>query len=190
MQKKTTILILIIVIVLLLIGGVYWWWQGEAELKELNKNLPEGIRVEKRNGQEVIINTIDGYEIKVPEEWGGIEKVDYREASTTQQKWIFLEGDKGQITEIRSHKLTQENIELKSWVKNWIKELQGSRFAPSASILGEEKIGNYEVIKVIDEKPITGTFFFYYFQKGSQIYEIYTDYSEESIRDIILNMSF
>ena len=77
MQKKTTILILIIVIVLLLIGGVYWWWQGEAELKELNKNLPEGIRVEKRNGQEVIINTIDGYEIKVPEEWGGIEIAEY-----------------------------------------------------------------------------------------------------------------
>ena len=187
MQKKTTILILIIVIVLLLIGGVYWWWQGEAELKELNKNLPEGIRVEKRNGQEVIINTIDGYEIKVPEEWGEIEIAEYlnKESGLTlksknTEDWVS-------ISEFNE----EQNTDLFSWVEKRIKDLEGIRFSPSpfTFILGEEKIGNYEVIKVIDE-AITGTFFFYYFQKGSQIYEIYTDYSEESIRDIILNMSF
>jgi len=76
MSKKTTISI-IVIILLLIGGGVYYWWQNETELSELNKNLPQGIRVEKRDGQEVVVNTIDGYEIKIPKEWGGLENIEY-----------------------------------------------------------------------------------------------------------------
>jgi len=85
----------------------------------------------------------------------------------------------------------KDDINLFSWVEKRIKDLEGIRFSssPSTSITGKEKIGNYEVVKVKDE-AITGTFFFYYFQQNSKVYEIYTDYSEESIKEVILNGSF
>lgn len=185
MQKKT--IILIIVIVLLLIGGgVYWWGQGEAELKELNKNLPDGIRVEKRNGQEVIINTIDGYEIKVPEEWGGIEIAEYlnKESGLTlksknTEDWVS----------INNYEIT-EGTNLNSWLKEHFENYSLSFPESITSITGEEKIKNYEIIKVKVEHPMTGTTFFYFFQQGSNVYKIYTDYSEKSIRAIILNGHF
>jgi len=76
MKKNIVILIVVGVILILAIGVVYFFWQGGPRLRSINKNLPKGIRVEKRNGQEVVVNDIDGYEIKVPKEWGGVREVE------------------------------------------------------------------------------------------------------------------
>lgn len=189
MNKK--FIIFIILILLLIAGKVFWWWESGKELRELNKSLPEGIKVEKREGQQVVVNKKDGYEIKVPDEWKGVRNLNYREIEDGRQRTIYLEANEGQIIEIRTHQLAQTNIELESWVKDLIESLQDSRYSPNTLILGKEKIGNYEILKTKEEGThIMPTFYFYYFQKDSKIYEIFTDYSEENIRDIILKGKF
>ncbi len=186
MNKK--IIILILIFVILAIGSAlafYLLWQGGPDLRSLNKGLPEGIRVEKRNNQEVIVNKLDGYEITIPENWGGIGKAEYVGKKQAQ----FIIGAKK--TDDRVVLIVVENnqkLELAQWIKNRFQEFQGGRFY-NPLIVGEEKIGNYNIVKVQDESPV-GVFFFYYIQKDSKIYEIYSDYSEKSIKDIILSGNF
>lgn len=186
MSKK--IIFSIIVISILAVGGFFCWWQNGAELRELNKNLPDGIRVVQRNGSQVVINQKDGYEIKVPEGWGGLEKVRYKEIENNQEKYLLLEGNNGVVIEMRQHTINEVGVE--EWLEKQKEGLKNPRFGDFTIFLGEEKIGNYEILKLKNESPIVGTIFTYLFKKDSQIYEIYTDCSEESIRDVILNGTF
>ncbi|HOK34764.1 MAG TPA: hypothetical protein PLB19_01335 [Candidatus Paceibacterota bacterium] len=190
MSKKITISIIVIAL-LLIGGGVYWWWQSKVELQELNKNLPQGIRVERRNNQEVVVNTLDGYEIKVPKEWGGLENVEYLDKesgltlkSKNTEDWVLINSYEN------SYEIENSKSNLNDWLNIHFKE-QPLFFPESiTSIFGEENIKNYHIIKVKTDDPLIGTHFFYYFQQNSKIYEIYTDYSEESIREVILNGNF
>jgi len=185
MKKKLVILIVVGVILILAIGVVYFFWQGGPEIRRLNKNLPEGIRIEKRGDQQVIVNKKDGYEIKVPKEWGGVREVEY----LGEEEGQFIVGAKktDERVVIIVSKIKNE-IDLLSWIKNRFQDFQGTRFY-SPVIVGEERIGNHNIIKAKDESPV-GTFFFYYFEAKSKIYEIYSDYSEKSIRAVILNGNF
>ena len=181
MNKK--FIIFGIFILLLIAGGVFWWWQSGKELKELNKSLPEGIRVEKRQGQEVIVNKKEGYEIKVPKDWGGIKRIEYLGnellvGAKTTEDWASIS------------MYNSENRDLNLWLKEHFKE-NTLRFPDAiTSIVGDETIGNLKVTKVITDDPEIGLTYFFYFQKDSKIYEIYSDLSEQSIRNVILNSSF
>jgi len=186
MKKNIVILIVVGVILILAIGVVYFFWQGGPEIRRLNKNLPEGIRIEKRGDQQVIVNKKDGYEIKVPKDWGGVREVEYlsKESGLTigaqdTEDWVSVS-----VYEVL------RGIDFDVWLKQFLKDHPLSFPEKITSIIGEEKIKNYKVIKIKVEHPMTGTTFFYYFQTDSHIYEIYTDYSEKSIRAVILNGNF
>ena len=75
-MNKKLVIIFVILIFLAVTGGVFWWQSG-AELRELNKDLPEGIKITKdTSGQYKVTNKKDGYEIQWPEE---ISKAAYQE---------------------------------------------------------------------------------------------------------------
>ena|SRR3989338_1198780 len=85
MGKKVIFLISIIVVLLLAGGGVFYWWQNQADVRELNKTLPVGVRVEKSlAGEYKVVNDIDGYEFKVPGGWMGVQEIAYTPESTEQ----------------------------------------------------------------------------------------------------------
>ena len=175
MKKR---IIVFIIIILILTGGFFCWWETGSELRRLNKNLPEGIRVIEKEGRQVIVNKKDGYEIKVPEKWGKLEGVDYTGEN------LGLGGREGNWITIISYNV-EKDIDLEKWIMNRIEKSN----LVEPQIIGKEKIKNYEVIKIKDFGGLLGDVFFYYFKDDSKIYEFYSD-SEESIRDVITNGSF
>ncbi len=182
MSKKTTIILITIIALILISGGVYLW-KNKAELQELNKNLPQGIRVERRDNQEVVVNTLDGYEIRVPKEWGGLENVDFREIGN--EKILSIEGKKYQIATITIHNI-DKNIDMVSYVKNLWEESPITYTRPE--IFEQGKLGNYDLIKAKDFGGEVGDIFFYYLKSDSKIYEFSSD-SEEVIQSVI-NINF
>jgi len=80
--------IILIVIGLILIGaGLFYWWQNQADVRELNKDLPDGIKVVKSIlGEEYrVVNKIDGYNFEIPIEaksWNKIGSVEYKDLTT------------------------------------------------------------------------------------------------------------
>ena len=79
--KQSTLKIISISLVLILAGaltyvGIRFGFRGEVGV--LNKTLPDGIRIEKREGQYELINEKDGYLIKIPNAGRGkIQEVSY-----------------------------------------------------------------------------------------------------------------
>ncbi|MBT9167583.1 MAG: hypothetical protein DDT19_00921 [Syntrophomonadaceae bacterium] len=66
MDKKTIVLIMLLLLTIAG-GGAFWWWQSGKELRELNKDLPEGVKVVKSlTGQYRVANERDGYRINWP----------------------------------------------------------------------------------------------------------------------------
>ena len=67
-MKKKIIIIISIVLILVAGGGFFWWNGNQKDVRELNKNLPEGVRVMKSliGNEYKVVNKIDGYEFKVP----------------------------------------------------------------------------------------------------------------------------
>ena len=184
MPKK--IIILVFIILILIAGGGFFWWDGnQKDVRGLNKNLPEGVRVVKSLfGKEYkVVNKIDGYEFKVPEEWGGIEDVDYipeREVKGFQSANITIEGLKGEarLMGISSFK-EKEDLNLKDWAQKMFNAfgLVGD-FTP-------ETVGDFETIKT-QENIHLGGMYVYFLKKNLRIYVI-TGGSEEFIRYIIAN---
>ncbi|MDI6591865.1 MAG: hypothetical protein QME61_02950 [Patescibacteria group bacterium] len=186
MSKK--IVIPLIVILFFVIGGIFYW-QDQKEIRELNKNLPEGVRVAKSLfGDEYrVVNKIDGYEFKVPKEWeefGKIQEAEYNEWK--ENKLITREGElglkgAGGLLAISTSKLKDNNVNLNSFVENWCQI-----YVPSSTreILNE-RISNFEVIKVQDKKHLADLKFFF-FKSNSKIYRI-SLIKDEFIQEIILN---
>ncbi|MCD6220000.1 hypothetical protein J7K43_06425 [Candidatus Calescamantes bacterium] len=155
-------------------------------MRRLNRNLPEGIRVIEKEGRQIIVNKKDGYEIKVPEKWGELEGVDYREVEN--KKIVNFEGVNGEIVEIKVFDIpNKNNIEINNWIKNRWQKLPELYINPV--IIGKESINGYNVIKSKSFGGLMGELFFYYLKTNSKIYEFSSD-SEESIRDVITNGSF
>ena len=186
MSKKIIFLITVIVSAVFLIVAslsFYFFWQGGPRLRSINKNLPEGIRVEKRNGQEVVVNKLDDYEITAPKDWSEFKKVEYRKIDS--EKIVDLESVNSQLIEIKTFSDTKKEIE--EWLRERWANTPGVYIKPE--VLGNEKIGKYIVLKVKDFGGEVGDIFFYYLKANSKIYEFTSD-SEKSIKDIILNGNF
>jgi len=183
MNRVKKIIIPIIAILLLILGGVFYW-KNQQDVKELNTNLPEGVRVVKTlNGKYKVVNKIDGYEFKVPEEWGGIEEIEYiaeRNINNMKVVSIGLEGVNGyaRILSLDVYYLNGD-VDLKQWAKNLLNtfELKG--------ILLEETIKNFTTIKTKEEEHLGGTYI-YFLQNDLKVY-VLNNGSEEFIQDIIIN---
>ena len=185
MKKKTLFLIILGLLIVVLAGGVFWWWQDQSEVKELNKNLPKGVRVVKSLfGKEYkVINEIDGYELKIPKEWGGLAKIEYFEEEKNRTTGLSLEGLRGKEKELGviCYKLNQENISLEDWVKELFRKFKLSDLIK----IEKKKIGDFEVVQVRAEEQFKG-FVWNFFKKNLKIYEI-DGISNELLREIILN---
>lgn len=186
MGKKVIFLISIVVVLLLAGGGVFYWWQNQADVRELNKTLPEGIGVAKSlvGNEYSVVNKIDGYEFKVPPEWGGISEVEYvpeREEKGYRGTSIGLKGKEGgsTIVSVDLFKIEKPDGNLELWAKN---------FFTTFGLIGEfykEQIGKFETIKTQENVHLVGMFV-YFFQDGSTIYSVVNG-SEEFTRYIITN---
>jgi len=184
MNKK--IIFSLIVILVFAGGGFFWWWQDQKDVRELNKDLPEGVRVVKNfAGEYRVVNKIDGYEIKVPEEWRGLKEVKYHEEEEgiPGVTGLTLEGIEGRERAfgIISHKLDQPDISLEFWV-----EIQFQKFGLSETTQFRKfKVGDFDIIQVKTEEYFAD-FAWYFFKKNQRVYEIQS-VSEEFIREIITN---
>ena len=185
MGKKVIFLISIIVVLLLGSGGVFYWWQNQADVRDLNKTLPVGVRVEKSlAGEDKVVNDIDGYEFKVPKEWRGVSEVEYvpeREEKGYQGTSIGLRGKEGgsTIVSIDFFKAGGHDGDLTSWAKN---------FFNTFGLVGEfykDTVQEFEIIKTQENVHLLGAFV-YIFKKESTIYSV-TNGSEDFIRYIITN---
>jgi len=176
-----------VVILILAAGGFFYWQQNQADVKELNKNLPDGVRVVKSLiGEEYkVVNKIDGYEFKIPPEWQGIKEIEYFPQETEQgytDSSIGLEGNQGEgrVTGVDSFKLDESRTsELKEWAETYFETF---------GLIGEfvnGKIGDLEIVKTRENVHLGGMHV-YFFQKEFNLYGIVCS-SEEFIRYIIIN---
>jgi hypothetical protein len=164
-------------------GGFFYWWQGQADVRELNKTLPEGIRVEKSLfGEEYkVVNNIDGYEFALPPEWGALQSIDYFAYTEQNTSGLILESNQGDFVRLDLYKLNSEKTELTPWLEKLNEE--------SMNIYKnreEEILGDYRVIKASEGDLALAIS--YFFKVKSKIYEIrVTIPSENFAKEIILN---
>ena len=193
MKKKTLFLIILGLLIVVLTGGVFWWWQDQSEVKELNKNLPKGVRVVKSlfRKEYKVINEIDGYELKIPKKWGGIEGIEYStfEKEEGIKSFLFLVASKkGEgFTGIELYRETSADKNLELWAKKWAEEHEPfliTQIKRGMVKIEKEKLGNLEAVEF---KTKTGSVLSYFFQKNFKIYRLWGGAPDKSIREVILN---
>ncbi|MBU4351370.1 hypothetical protein KKH63_03545 [Patescibacteria group bacterium] len=188
-MRRKIIVSLLIIAFLVVAGGSFYWWQNQQDVREINKTLPEGIKVVKGlfNKEYKVVNNIDGYEFNVPKAWEGIEKIEYvpeeEEAifDGTKVTGIGLKGSRGGATafSIDVYLVNKLDLELIEYAKEiWV-------FYGLDGELKEEKINGIPIVKGFEEKHLMGTFV-YFLKNGNNLY-IINNGSEEFIQEIILN---
>ncbi len=177
---------LFIIILAFIGGGFFYWWSSQADVRELNKTLPEGVRVIKSliGDEYKVVNKIDNYEFKIPPEWQGVREVEYIPERTEKEyiaASIGLEGNEGtgKIIAIDQFRSTTSISSLKNWAENNLKT-----FGLTADF-NEGIIGEFEVVKT-QEFLFSVLGYIYFFKNDSVIYAI-TCGSEEYIYYIITN---
>ncbi|MBI4101556.1 MAG: hypothetical protein HY443_01150, partial [Candidatus Nealsonbacteria bacterium] len=117
MMKK---LIGLIIILLLFAGGIFFWRNNTKDVRELNKGLPKGVRVEKSlfgfGNEYKVVNKIDGYEFKVPERLRGIKSLDYFFDQEQNSSGLIVESISDDFIRFVRHKLNPESTGLEEWV--------------------------------------------------------------------------
>ncbi len=184
MNKKIIVLVSAAVLIFA-VGGFFWWNGNQKDVRELNKNLPKGVRVVKSLfGEEYkVVNKIDGYEFRVPGEWRGVKEVAYT-SERIEEGYTFdsieLEGKEGagRIIGLNRFQIEQSDVNLEEWAKNSF-EISGLK-----SDFSKDKIGKSEIIKTKEQIGIIG--YVYFFKKNLSLYTL-TGGSEEFIREIIFN---
>jgi len=151
----------------------------DKEIRELNKNLPQGVYFEKRGKELFLINKLDGYELKIPKSWEGVREVRYVDNG------VHLEGKNYQLLSIFSYSLKDKNISVEKWVS---KEVIPTGKFVEPKIIEKTKISFYEVIGIKDFGGMMGELFFFYLKRpqGSRIYEFLSD-SKEVVKEAIVN---
>lgn len=184
MDRTKKLIILSVFVLLLIAGGVFNWW-NQRDVRILNENLPEGIRVVKTLwGDYKVVNKIDGYEFKIPREWKGIEEIKYI-PNNKEEKYLVasiniksVEVKKGGIA-IDCFQITNKEYELENYVKRIFEEhgLSGD--------LIHDVIEENEIIKVQENVHLGGEYI-YFLKENSSIYAI-TGKSKKDIQEIIIN---
>ena len=185
-MKKKILVSLFVLVLLAIAGEIFWHWQNQKDVRNINKTLPEGVRVAKSlfGKDYTVVNKIDGYEFKVPEAWEGIEEIEYvpeEIVMAIKTTGIGIEGKIGgsRILSIDVYFLDTENSNLfdqaqKIWT---FFELSGD--------LIEISIGELKVVKAQENVYLGGTYV-YFWRIGNKLY-VANNGSEEFIQEIILN---
>jgi len=179
-------IVLSVLVLSLFGGGFFYWWNSQADVRELNKTLPKGVSVAKSlfGNEYKVINKIDDYEFKVPNEWRGVREVEYipnRTEGGYTATSIGIEGNEGagRIISVDRYKSGGDMSNIKSWAETNFKtfELVGD--------FKEDTIGEFDIVKT-EENVHLGGMLIYVFKKDKAIYAIVNG-SEEFIKYIILN---
>src|SRR3989344_5107056 len=154
MVKKV---ILALVVLGFLAGGFLYWWNSQADVRELNKDFPEGVRVVKSLfGEDYkVVNKIDGYSFKVPREWGGLEVIEYvpeRTEGGYTATSIGAKGNKGAgiILSVDRYKLEGDMGNIKSWA-----ETNFETFGLVGNF-NEDKMGEFDIVKTQENVHLGG----------------------------------
>ena len=170
------------IIILALIGGGFFYWQNnQADVRELNKTLPEKVKVVKSlfGDEYKVVNGIDGYEFKIPPEWQGIKEIEYipeREVEGYRVASVGLGSKSEDIFSIDLY-FVQQDIDLTQWADKLFQKfgLEG--------VFDTDSINNFKVVKTIEKKYLGGTYV-YFLESNSKIY-VFNSSSEEFIQYII-----
>lgn len=178
-------IILVIAVLGLAGGGLFYWWNNQQDVRELNKTLPEGVKVAKSlvGNEYKVVNKIDGYEFKVPKEWRGVKIIEYRPEETERNRTasgVYLEGGEGMrsIISVDAYKKNQPNIDIEEWAESLFDD-----YGLSAEFK-KDKIGVHDLLSAQEEEHLAGAYI--YFLDSSKIY-VFTGRLEEFIKYIILN---
>jgi len=149
MSKKTIISITIIALILIG-GGVYlWWWQ----IQQPKDVIPEGVKVEIKNGKKIIKNEIAGYEVEVPSDWSIYgEKVERLEFFRVKEKNTNSETIRGCKVDIN-----QENFEKQS-LNGWIQKRDQERLKEEKNEPSSTRIIEENNITLIDRPVLERTY--------------------------------
>jgi len=183
-MKKKIFILVIVFAVLAIAGSIFYYWQSQKQVWALNKTLPKEVRVGKSifGNKYKVVNKIDGYEFKIPEQWAGIKEIEYipkEEASGYVASTIYLEGNVGgsRIVTVNKFNAKEGSIDLKRWAENFFDEF---------GLVGdftEEWVGNIKIVKTTEEKHLLGMYVIF-FEKDEKFYRLING-SEEYIKQII-----
>lgn len=180
--------VVLAVLVLGLFGGGFFYWQrSQADVRELNKNLPDGVKVVKSlfGNEYRVVNKLDGYSFKVPDEWKGVSDIEYisvREAEGYRGTSLNIGGNTGIGNSVGIDNYISGG-EMKGDLKSWA-ESNFKTFGLTGTFF-EDVVGQINVVKAKEEIHLLGEQV-YFFKKELNIYVI-TGGSEEFIKEIILN---
>ena len=188
-MKKLIFFATSVVVLILVAVGFFYWWQNQADVRELNKTLPEGVRVIKSliGNEYGIANKIDGYEFKTPIQWAGFEKeIEYiPERGVSDFKVIGSLGFEGKAYTARPFSIDVYDISDKLDVDltNWAKNLW-TTFSLNGE-LQQDIVQNIPVVKVFESEHLGNTYV-YFMKQNTKIY-VFNNKLEEDIRYIISN---
>ena len=170
----------VVLVLVLVAGGFFYWRQNQADVRALNKTLPEGVRVVKSLfGDEYSVkNKIDGYEFKIPLKMTNLKEVKYYEEEDSNG--ISLESLDEEFLGVGVYKINAIDIDLESWVDGWM-----NKFETFSWTKEKDEIGDFETM-ILKEKEYFGGGIEYFFKKTSKIYSIST-LSEDFGNYIIAN---
>ncbi len=184
-MKKKILVSLFVLALLVIAGGGFYWWQNQKDVREINKTLPLGVKVEKSlfGNDWWVKNKIDSYEFRVPKAWAGIREVKYI-PSTADEKYsitsINVKGVMGGATLAAiDYVKTEKNPEISEWAQKIFEEYGFSGEFSSG------QVGDRKIMKTQENEHLAGMDV-YFFKGESSIY-IITNGSEEFIQEIILN---
>ena len=184
-MRQKVIIFLIFGLLLVTTGGLFWFWQNQADVRALNKTLPQGVSVAKSlwGGEYKVVNKIDGYSFKIPKAWEGIEEIEYvpeQEIMGLKSTGTGIKGSKGTNTifSLDIFYLEQEANLLEKARELW----------ESSGLVGDLikiNVGGFEIVKGSEEVHLGGTYI--YFLKQNKKMYAFNNGSEEFIKEVILN---
>jgi len=207
-MNKLIRLLFLIIILLLIAGGVFYW-KNQQDVADLNKELPEGMRVKKTlTGDYVVVNKINGYQFKVPEEWEGLSKAIYKDITKAessigealQEKIIFesyllIEGTRPlDGMELRVLKFA-DSIDLNTFVEQFkeiympSRKTEISEFFPQIEDFIVENLKGLKLSTLLRSKHGSEMVLsdqYYFFKKDLKIY-IIMHFDDEFVREFIAN---
>ena len=182
------IIFLGLIILLISAGGFFWWQKNQKDVKELNKNLPERIKVTKSFlGKYKVIDKIDGYEFKVPEEWGGLAEIEYTPGRTEggySGTSLSIEGNKGagRVAAIDFYKSGGDiDSDLKLWAES------NFRTFGLVGDFTQNRVGTFDAVKTQENIHLGGEYIYFFKEVGNRGVYTITGPSEDFIREIIAN---
>jgi hypothetical protein len=178
-------LVIIIITILILTGFYFFWRNQQKELIQINQTLPEGIEITKTIfGKYKLNNKIDQYSFVTPDQWEGIEYVEYIPEEIREGYQISSINIEGKVQDCRliainKFKNNNEVSDLKNWANQAFEDFN------LRHNFENHQINNKSVV-VTRENPDLINMDVYFLQENDNIYSIMGG-SPQFIEEIIIS---